>query len=1232
MRPKTMYSRLFTLLVIFSAGLLFFVACPEGFPELQTGSLRIIHQDQEFPRTIEPEAENITITSYRVSGTGPNNAVLTPKEYDASPIQIDDLLAGTWSITVEGLNDEDPALVVALLTKDVLIESKKTTDSTFTLKYATGTGDASILIVWPQTVESVHDILITVNTTISGKERFILEAADASPSGEDLSLLLNITDLPVGSYDVWVTFRNDTETILGVPAFESLNIYSDQESEGTITFVESMFPVESPDFSPVPGDYSKGQSVSLSTATPGAIIYYTIDGSAPDTDSLLYETPIGIGETTTIRAFATRDFAIPSLESSATYSILHPTPRFSLLAGTYDSPQVVSLSCANMEASIRFTTDGSAPTGSSPVYTTPVAVAENMTIKAVASFAGDVLSNVRSSAYKIKAGAPVYSSDGDTYLTPQSITLTSVTAEATIRYTTDGEDPTSTSTIHSDPIQVNENLTVKAITYKSNMEPSSIMTETYQIRVAAPQFSFAAGTYPTSQSITLTSATSGAVIHYTLDETTPTADSPVYSSPIAIAVDETLKAIALKNGMNASPVSEAVYHIQPAVPTFSVAAGAYAESQTVKLATTTSGAEIRYTLDESTPTTSSLLFSTDITIDFDTVIKAISVKSGMTPSEVATASYFITGTSGLSIVNPINSSVSILWPDDWKGKSLVTDFHGTITASISPEPALGEFSYTWYLDGTEASCQNGTIASTTSTIRFGKHLDDVRPSIGPHSLAVKATKGTKNYSASQFFTVYDNGTAGTAEIVETGITLDENSIKLSENSTKQLTATVNPANATLKDVIWTSSDPELVEVSSEGLVTAHFGWDSSEVTITAETGSKSYSVTCTVSSPQVVHVQSCFSTTLLLKEDGSVWGTGYNVNGEIGDGTNTNRSTPVPTLTGVESIASGDYHSLFLKTDGSLWASGRNDRGQLGDTTKTTRLTPVKIMDDVKRVVAKIFQTFIIQDDGSLWVTGENGWAQLGDGTSINRSTPKHTMDDVQDVFPGEYHTMILKTNGDLYANGRNNYGQLGNSTTSNADSPVHIMSGVKSVAVGQYHTMILKTDGTLWATGDNQYGQLGDGSTTGVTTPKQVMTGVASVYSYRNHTAILKTDGTLYTTGYNSVGQLGDGSQTNRSTPVHIMSDVFDVRVGFQDTVILKTNGTLYGAGAGSFGKFGTGTPSNYSTPIVIMTDVAVFSMPSNYTMIIKKNGSVYGMGSNSSGQLGNGTTQQALVPVKMY
>ncbi|MBR5436144.1 MAG: chitobiase/beta-hexosaminidase C-terminal domain-containing protein, partial [Muribaculaceae bacterium] len=204
-----------------------------------------------------------------------------------------------------------------------------------------------------------------------------------------------------------------------------------------------------------------------------------------------------------------------------------------------------------------------------------------------------------------------------------------------------------TARVNADGMSVNiyQNLSGKlAAVYVFGGDEQVVPTET----VATPTFSPVAGTYTAAQNVTIACATAGADIYYTLDGSNPTASSTKYTGPIAISATTTVKAIAVKSGMNNSAIATAAYTItsapvdKPATPTFNPAGGTYTTAQNVTIACATAGAEIRYTLDGSNPTASSALYTGPVAISETTTIKAVAVKDGQL-SDVASATYTIQG-------------------------------------------------------------------------------------------------------------------------------------------------------------------------------------------------------------------------------------------------------------------------------------------------------------------------------------------------------------------------------------------------------------------------------------------------------------------------------------------------------------------------------------------------------------------------------------------------------------
>ena len=330
-----------------------------------------------------------------------------------------------------------------------------------------------------------------------------------------------------------------------------------------------------------------------------------------------------------------------------------------------------------------------------------------------------------------------------------------------------------------------------------------------------------------------------------------------------------------------------------------------------------------------------------------------------------------------------------------------------------------------------------------------------------------------------------------------------------------------------------------------------------------------------------------------------LWTWGDNVYGQLGDNTITDRSSPVQTIAGGtnwKSVGCGYYHTAAIKTDGTLWSWGRNTYGQLGDNTQTDKSSPVQTIatgTNWKSVAGGKYHTAAIKTDGTLWTWGYNGSGQLGDNTQINKSSPVQTIaagTNWKSVAGGSYHTAAIKTDGTLWSWGYNFHGELGDNTATGKNSPVQtIAAGTnwKSVACGYYHTAAIKTDGTLWLWGVNIFGQLGDNTGTNQSSPVQTIaagTNWKSVGCGYYHTAAIKTDGTLWLWGYNAYGELGDNTTTGKSSPVQTISSGTNwklVACGSYHTTAIKIDGTLWSWGRNDIGQLGDNTITQRNSPV---------------------------------------------------
>jgi alpha-tubulin suppressor-like RCC1 family protein/Tol biopolymer transport system component len=252
------------------------------------------------------------------------------------------------------------------------------------------------------------------------------------------------------------------------------------------------------------------------------------------------------------------------------------------------------------------------------------------------------------------------------------------------------------------------------------------------------------------------------------------------------------------------------------------------------------------------------------------------------------------------------------------------------------------------------------------------------------------------------------------------------------------------------------------------------------------------------------------------------------------------RITPVRVMEGGAAISAGWGHSLFLKQDGSVWASGENEDGRLGDGTTSDKSSSVPIMQEVAAISAGFGHSLFLKKDGSAWATGLNDQGQLGDGTTTNRTKPVQVMTDVAAISAGGNHSLFLKKDGTVWASGQNDDGRLGDGTKTNQRKPVPVLTKVAAISAGDVHSLFLKNDGSAWGTGDNRFGQLGDAlwdlypADRHVTSPLQVIDGVSSVCAGDNYSLFLMRDGSVRASGHNMFNNLGfKGSSTSKPTKI---------------------------------------------------------------------------------------------------
>ena len=275
-------------------------------------------------------------------------------------------------------------------------------------------------------------------------------------------------------------------------------------------------------------------------------------------------------------------------------------------------------------------------------------------------------------------------------------------------------------------------------------------------------------------------------------------------------------------------------------------------------------------------------------------------------------------------------------------------------------------------------------------------------------------------------------------------------------------------------------------------------------------------------------------------------------------------------------MALGQWHTCARKHDDTLWCWGGNYDGQLGDGTTVDKSSPVQVTSlgsSVVEVALGIGHTCARKQDGTLWCWGGNGNGELGDGTTVSKSSPVQVTAlgaAVAGVALGSTHTCARKQNGTLWCWGRNLFGQVGDGTNTDKHNPVQVplLTAVVEVSLGYGHTCARKQDGTLWCWGSSQGQQ---NSPIQITALGSTVTEVGLGGEWRN--CARQQDGTLWCWTENPIS----------AKPVQVStlgSDVVEVALGYYHTCVRKQDGTPWCWGDNIAGQLGDGTTANKSLP----------------------------------------------------
>jgi len=350
----------------------------------------------------------------------------------------------------------------------------------------------------------------------------------------------------------------------------------------------------------------------------------------------------------------------------------------------------------------------------------------------------------------------------------------------------------------------------------------------------------------------------------------------------------------------------------------------------------------------------------------------------------------------------------------------------------------------------------------------------------------------------------------------------------------------------------------------------------------------------------IIEISTSFYHTCALISSGEIRCWGRNNEGQLGDGTTTDRSAPVSVAdlpAPAARISAGGYHTCAALTTGEMMCWGRNDAGQLGNGTTSGSPLPVRVSLETPPAVLSIscglHHACVLLENDTIKCWGRNAEGQLGDGTTTERDLPTEVTgltDTVAGISAGRYHTCALTEEGRVLCWGTNAYGELGDGTTDNRTQPVIVsdITSIGGISAGIYHTCALEEGGTgVWCWGRNNEGQLGDGSLVPSLVPVAVSgldPVISAVVAGGYHTCVFKNSGEALCWGRNDEGQVGNDTTSRQILPVDVSGlsdDVTAMALGFYHTCALIAAGGVMCWGVNGTGEIGDGSTDNRLTPV---------------------------------------------------
>ncbi len=270
----------------------------------------------------------------------------------------------------------------------------------------------------------------------------------------------------------------------------------------------------------------------------------------------------------------------------------------------------------------------------------------------------------------------------------------------------------------------------------------------------------------------------------------------------------------------------------------------------------------------------------------------------------------------------------------------------------------------------------------------------------------------------------------------------------------------------------------------------------------------------------VTQITTGIEHSLLLSQNGKVYGFGFNYSGQLGLGHNYDRNVPIlnPHLNNIVQLAAGANHSIALTSKGTVYSFGDNTVGQLGKLGPSSNV-PQLIPDlyDIISISAGNNHTMALTANGHVYIFGRNNKGQLGLGDVNRRSIPvlNPYLNDIIQISAGGDYSMALTSTGKLYIFGKLN----------TRERKLDTLEEKLNTLEGKLNTRKLSISG--------------DEINDEWLTPRLIenINSIVSISAGNGHCFILTTNGDVYSFGDNNKGQLGTGDNRNRSLPTPIFN-----------------------------------------------------------------------------------------------